>query len=162
MKTKSTHPTKIGEKTNTRNLFQKSFILLAILAFTSFGFKAKAQTFSTNVTNNAGLLCNWMIIISDASNNVLATYTSNGGSGLRTFGCDNGTPAEIVMTYTGGGCASYIFTGSSGIFLFQSVTPTCTPPATSCSTGITVQSSAATSTCPSPKVGDYVITININ
>ena len=96
------------------------------------------------------------------SNNVLATYTSNGGSGLRTFGCDNGTPAEIVMTYTGGGCASYIFTGSSGIFLFQSVTPTCTPPATSCSTGITVQSSAATSTCPSPKVGDYVITININ
>jgi hypothetical protein len=87
MKTKTTHPTKIGENTNTRNFFQKTFILLAILAFTSFGFKAKAQNqYVFIVTNNAPSGCDWQIVAVDINGNIYP-YISSGGGTTDRFGC---------------------------------------------------------------------------
>jgi hypothetical protein len=158
MKTKSTNPTTIGEKTNTRNLFQKTFILLAVLAFTIFGFKANAQRWTFTVTNNAPSGCNWLVVLADGSGGYLNSFTSNGGSGTVTFGCFGPFAVDnIAVSYTGGGCMGFTF-GSGGSFPYTSYLTTCCG-ATSidCQGGTTTRNCSAT-----PPVGDYNITININ
>ena len=158
MKTKSTHPTKIGEKTNTRNLFQKSFILLAILAFTSFGFKAKAQTTTLTITNNAPIFSDWLIVFCEANGNPITTYTSYGGSGLTNTNCISTLLIDhFTIHYIPGGCIGYIF-GSGASWPYTAVLPSCGG-----TTSIDVQGGAATQNCAaSPPIGDYNITININ
>ena len=131
MKTNTTHPTKIGENTNTRNFFQKTFILLAILAFTSFGFKAKAQTLHFTVNNTAPFGCSWTIRVLDAfSVDLVTPFTSNGNSGVQLLqNCVSfsGTPAEIRVTR--GLCTVSFFAP----FTFTTFAPPCTG---SCSTSI--------------------------
>jgi hypothetical protein len=52
-----------NSNTKNQNFFQKIIVVLAILAFTSFGFKAKAQQFHTDVqffgSTSSG--CDWVI-----------------------------------------------------------------------------------------------------
>ena len=94
MKTKSTNPTKIGEKTNTRNFFQKTFILFAILAFTGFTTKSYGQPpFDIDVYNNGG--CTMTITAFDASSNVL--YTGTHGAGLTNSGCITPFPIGAIV-----------------------------------------------------------------
>lgn len=139
----------------------KFLILLTLLTFFSTGFKAKAQTFTVDVTNTAPLFCDWMVIVYDNSSSVIASFTSLGGSGLVTFGCYSGVPDHLIMTYTGGGCQSYLF-GSGGTFSYAWVNPSCAPPATSCSSFIDCAGGASSANCfASPPVGDYVILIQI-
>ena len=158
MKTKTTNPTKIGENTNTRNFFQKTFILLAILAFTSFGFKAKAQYWTFTVTNNAPSGCNWLVVLADGSGAYLNSFTSLGGSGTVTFGCFGSYSVDnIAVSYAGGGCMGFTF-GSLGSFPYTSYLTTCCGASSiNCQGGATTINCAAT-----PPVGDYNITLNIN
>jgi len=134
MKTKTTNPTKIGENTNKRNFFQKIFILLAILAFTSFGFKVKAQTFTVAVDNSSS--CTWTIRVYDNTSTLLNTtpYVSNGGSNYVLFGCDNGVPDYITVSKPGLGCTTITF-GSAGLFPYTSITPPCCNPTMTCAGG---------------------------
>jgi hypothetical protein len=82
MKTKTTQTTKIGASTKSRNLFQKTFILLAILAFTSFGFKAKAQAQLEYRWDNTATTCDWDVNVYDNSLNLLFTFTMTAGNSL--------------------------------------------------------------------------------
>ncbi len=144
--------------TNTRNFFQKTFILLAILAFTSFGFKAKAQQTTFTVTNNAPLGCNWLVILVDNSGTHLNSFVSYGSSGTTHTVCYGSyTVDHIAMSYASGGCMGYNF-GSSGLFPYTSVSPSCFSTSTIDCVGVTT-----TVNCGAvPPVGDYTITININ
>ena len=104
MKTQTTNPTKIGENTNTRNFFQKTFILLAILAFTSFGFKAKAQSYTVTVNNNTIGTCSWRVLILDNSNVIIDSIISTASSILyNPTGC-NANIASIVISDMSGNC----------------------------------------------------------
>ena len=113
MKTKTTNPTKIGENTNARNFFQKTFILLAILAFSSFGFKAKAQqNVWYDVTNTATAGCNWTIRTYDNASVQIDVFTVIGGatySGCRTL---SGIIDYIVVEYNG---LCYLWFGSGNL-----------------------------------------------
>lgn len=157
-----TSSTDMAQNIGKRNFFQKTVILLAILAFTSFGFKAKAQTYYTvTVNNNAPTGCDWTIRLVDANSNVVGTLNSSGGGStvysICTLNVDN-----IAIVYNSGGCQGYTF-GSLGSFPYTSVTPACTPPAVSCSSSIDCQGVAAISNCgATPNIGDIVVTININ
>ena len=158
MKTKTTQTTKFGASTNTRNLFQKTFILLAVLAFTSFGFKAKAQTTTLTITSNVGLLDDWMVVFVDANGNWLNQYYCQGGSGLVFTNCITTAAIDhITMHYIPGGCSAYSF-GSGASWPYTAVLPSCGG-----TTSIDVQGGASTPNCTaSPNVGNYNITININ
>ncbi len=151
---------------NTRNcnFFQKTFILLAILTFTSFGFKAKAQAWTFAITNNAPSGCDWLIILADNTGGSLDTFTTFGGSGLVTFGCKfpGLTFDNIAMVNKGGNCMGYTF-GSGAVFPYTAVIPSCTWPTITCATGIDCQGAAATRNCiASPPVGNFNVVININ
>jgi hypothetical protein len=161
MKTKTTHPTKIGASTNTRNLFQKTFILIAILTLTSFGFKAKAQTITVDTYNSTGLLCDWTIDIQDAFNNSLTSVTSAGGSGLFSYNCITiGTPIPFYVIVTRGTCTATFTSSGGGNFTYSSVSPSCVPPSTSCAATIDCAGGAQSSpNCPT--LGDYHLLIQI-
>ena len=97
MKTQTTNPTNIGENTNTRNFFQKTFILLAILAFTSFGFKAKAQQAHLTVNNNLGSPsgCDWRVYFYDASSTLLYTSILVTSGNILYAGCVSWVGAAV-------------------------------------------------------------------
>jgi hypothetical protein len=156
MKTKTTQTTKIGASTNTRNFFQKTFILLAVLAFTSFGFKAKAQQYVFIVTNTAPTGCDWLIVADDSMGNIYPFISYGGTSGR--FGCYPNIKF-YTMTYLGGGCMGYQFYPVAGVYPFTSYISTC------CGSSRTIdsQSTGATSNCGSiPLSGDVNILLNIN
>ncbi len=158
MKTQTTNPTKIGENTNTRNFFKKKILVLAVLAFTSFGFKAKAQTFTIDVVNTTTTLpCTWTITVYDNASppNVLATYScpSTGGSVIK--GCGTGVPDYITLSKPG--CTTIPF-GSGGSFPYTAVTPSCT----SCTSSITCAGGFGTGICtPPPASGDVHLLVEI-
>ena len=162
MKTKTTQTTKIGENTNTRNFFQKTFILLAILAFTSFGFKAKAQSYTVTVNNNTIGTCSWRVLILDNSNVIIDSIISTASSILyNPTGC-NANIASIVISDMSGNCQGYTF-GSGGSFPYTAVIPQCSFPKVSCSSGINCQGVTSLPSCGStPPIGSTVVTININ
>ena len=145
--------------TNTRNFFQKTFIVLAILAFSSWGFKAKAQNYTFTINNTTSGTCTWTIYLINAGN-VINTITSSATSTINTA-CQ-GWIDEIAIVDNSGGCQGYTF-GSFGSFPYTAVIPSCTPPTTSCSTGINCQGVANIVNCsPTPPIGDVVVTLNIN
>ncbi len=148
MKTKTTNPTKIGENTNKRNFFQKTVILLAILVFTSFGFKAKAQNeIDITVCNSSG--CTWTVKAYDAGSNLIwssGPISSTSPCNLVVFSCLNQgllAPALDHITVTGCGGTSYIF-GSGGTFSYSQISPVC------CGTSIDCAGSSGTNPSTSP------------
>lgn len=62
--------------------FTKAFILLAILAFTSFGFKVQAQAQLEYRWDNTATTCNWDVNVYDNSFNLLFTFTMTAGNSL--------------------------------------------------------------------------------
>ncbi len=159
MKNQTKNTNKIGENTNTRNFFQKTFILLAVLAFTSFGFKAKAQIYSLTVNNTVLGTCSWTIYCLDASNTVVETVNSTASSTSYSLICQNFQSIAIVDN--AGNCQGYTF-GSSGSFPYTAVIPTCGG-GSSCSSGINCQGVANIVNCNvTPIIGDVIVTLNIN
>ncbi len=127
MKTKTTQTTKIGENTNTRNLFQKTFILLAILTLSSIC--SSAQTMHFTVNNSASTGCDWTVRVLDGSNiDIITPYTSTGGSGVvLVASCVTGVPNEVRVTR--GLCTVSFYAP----FTFTTYAPPCTG---SCSASI--------------------------
>ena len=130
---------------------------MAILTFTSFGFKAKAQMTTLTITNNTAS-SDWLITFCDASGNPVGTYTSSGGSGLVNTSCIMTTSIDhFTIHYIPGGCIGYIF-GAGASWPYTAVLPSCGG-----TTSIDVQGGAATRNCfATPPVGNFNITININ
>ena len=132
MKTKTTHPTKIGENTNTRNFFQKSFILLAILSFTSFGFKAKAQLkYDVRVNNTSS--CKFLIKTFDGGGNFLDSFTSFGLTN-QIYGCFTSglvTVNQIDVSRSGCSVSFYATSTTSGVINYASSPPSCPIPCAS-------------------------------
>jgi hypothetical protein len=128
MKIKTTHPTKFGASTNTRNFFQKSFILLAILAFTSWGTEAIGQTLiDFNVNNQAN--CDYVIKLYNGGGVQLGTsFTSTGGAGMQNKACFNtslGTVNRIEVSRLGCSPESFYATSTtSGEITYVSKAPT--------------------------------------
>lgn len=150
---------------SSRNFFQKTFILFAILAFTSFGFKAKAQTITVDTYNSSGTSCDWIIDIQDVFNNSLASFTSYGSGGVLVHnGCFTiGTPIPDHVVVTKGACTATFNSSGGGTFTYSSVAPSCVPPATSCATSIDCAGGLQTSpNClATPPIGTYHLLIQI-
>ena len=137
--------------TNTRNFFQKTFILLAILTFTSFGFKAKAQQFHTDVQffNNTSSGCDWVVegfslLTSKFSQNVFSPSTSQVYQTWSTGLLDR-------ITITDGTCV-LTFTASAGVFPVTTYTSPCS--GTTCAISISGSGSQSGSGCA---VDGYII-----
>ncbi len=126
MKNQTTNTNKIAENTNTRNFFQKTFILLAILAFSSFGFKATAQTSANlDIVNNSG--CDYNVRAYNGST-LLGTVTVIAGQSSST-NCITGNVTKIEVEDVNSSCAIMTFLKSGLIFPYTSITPTgCTCP----------------------------------
>lgn len=95
LQTKTTNQVAVKKDNGKRNFFQKTVILLAILAFTGFGFKAKAQTkISLDVDNQTN--CTWIVKCYDGSLTpvLLASWTV--GPGHPTPQCF--TPGVLTTT----------------------------------------------------------------
>lgn len=113
-----------NSNTRNRNFFHKTFILLAILAFTSFGFKVKAQQAFLEVNNNLGapLGCNWKVVLFDNSSNRLDSLTVNAGG--HPAGCRSWLGGAVDHIWVTDGTCTVIF-GSGGIFNYTSYAPPC-------------------------------------
>ena len=157
MKTKTTHPTKIGENTNTRNFFQKIFILLAILAFTSFGFKAKAQNFTVAVDlQNTNCTTGWSIDVYDNSPTPVLLFTvSPISTGLNTYGCYPYSGSIGFIKVLRSGCTTLTF-GNLGSFPYTSSSPSC------CSATVTCAGGGGNGFCTPPLgLGDVHLLVQI-
>lgn len=137
---------------SSRNFFQKTFILLAILGFISFGFKAKAQTF-TIATNNTTSSCTWVVHVWDASSIQIIQYTVGPG-GYTLNSCVTGVPDHITVTRSFLGCNTILF-GSSGTFTYTAVTPSC------CNSSITCAGGNGNGLCGTGDTGDVTILVEI-
>ncbi len=127
MKNQTTNPTKIGENTNTRNFFQKTVILLAILAFSSFGFKAKAQLkFDIDVNNTGG--CTMQVKAYDSGGNLLDSIQCTSGS-ITNSGCiTSGLVTVNRIDITRASCTTisfYATSTTSGVINYSSVLANC-------------------------------------
>ena len=124
MKTKIT----ITEK---RNFFQKTFILLAILAFTSFGFKAKAQNQIDYDVNNQGG-CDVTVKAYDFWG--LQLYSISCLSGFLTNStCFNKSTTVYRIAIIRPGCTTvsfYATSSTSGVITYSSVSASCSSPCT--------------------------------
>jgi hypothetical protein len=135
-----------NSNTRNQNFFQKSFILLAILAFTSFGFKAKAQQqFHTDVqffgSTSSG--CDW--VIKGYSGSGLPKFTGN---------ISSPTPYQICQSWSSGlldritisdGTCVLTFTASGGVFPLTTYTSPCS--GTTCAISISGSGSQSGSGC---------------
>ena len=149
MKTKTTQTTKIGASTNTRNFFQKTFILLAVLAFTSFGFKAKAQQqFHTDVQffGSSASGCDWVVegwvgarLTPEFSTTVLSPLPLTGSAG-----CQGANGIIDRITLTRGTCV-LTFLASAGVFPYTNYLTPCS--GTTCAVSINGSGSQSGSGC---------------
>lgn len=158
LQTKTTQQVTVKINNGKRKFLQKTFILLAILAFSGFGFKVKAQNqYVFIVTNNAPSGCDWQIVAVDINGNIYPFISSGGGTTDR-FGCILDLQ-YFTLTYFWGGCMGYQF-GSGGAFPYTSYLTTCCGASSIDCQGIVTGSSPACSSIP--KTGDIHITLNIN
>ncbi len=160
MKTKTTQTTKFGASTNTRNFFQKTFILLAVLAFTSFGFRAKAQImFDYDVNNQT--MCSYDIKVYDSGGNQLGTtHTSGASSGVTNKACfTSGLVTVNRIDITRNLCLTesfYATSTTSGVITYTSITPAS---CTSCSIQMTCAGSGGGTHCGGTNDFHYLIEI---
>ena len=127
---------------SSRNFFQKTFILFAILAFTSFGFKARAQNeIDITVYNCSG--CSWIINAYDASSNVIWTSPSiTSTCSTVTYNCLNqGGGAAVLDHITVTGCGNVYPFGSGGVFSYSQNTSVCCGSSIDCAGGAGTNSS---------------------
>ncbi len=127
MKTKTQN-----SNTRNQNFFQKTFILLAILTFTSFGFKAKAQQVHLDVDNTSS--CNWDVnvysgLILKYSTTVNASTRLTGAAGCVTW--STGLMDRVTVT---NGICTLTFNASGGIFPYTNYVSPCS--GTTCSSSV--------------------------
>jgi hypothetical protein len=161
MKTKTTNPTKIGEKTNTRNFFQKTFIVLAVLTFIGLASKSHAQIqFDYNVNNLSS--CDFIIKVYDSGGNQLGTnFLSLASSGITNKSCfTSGLVTVNRIDITRVGCTTESFfatTTTSGVITYSSIIPiTCNP---SCSINMTCAGGGGGTQCGGTNDFHYLIEI---
>ena len=141
-----------NSNTRNRNFFQKTFILLAILAFTSFGFKAKAQNNAIDIDNQSS--CTWVIKACDGSSTQIG-FTISIPPGQHNVYCRNGATLNYIEVQdAGAGCTKITF--GSG-FPHTIVTPSCGVPP--CSTSIDCSGGGPTTLCGGGLGSQFVILI---
>jgi len=128
MKTQTKNPTvanKIGQ--SCRAIFSlKTVILLAVLAFTSFGFKAKAQNEIDITVVNCSSSCTWIVTAYDASSNVIWTSSIGPSCLAVTYNCLNqGILAPALDYIIVSGCSNTYLFGSGGIFSYSQHSSVC-------------------------------------
>jgi hypothetical protein len=155
MKTNTSPNAKSVQNTKGKNFLQKTLILLAVIAFSGFGFNSTAQSFDFNVYNATAAGCDWTIT-PYIGGTAQTSFVSNGGSGVTNSGCYGGIPDSLQVTYNGGGCATITFVISSGSIPYTAYTPSCSPP--SCSSSIDCAGGGGSALCTAPAY-NYLIQI---
>ncbi len=137
-----------NSNTRNQNFFQKTIVVLAILAFTSFGFKAKAQQFHTDVQffGSTASGCDWVVegwvgarLIPEFSITASSPLPITGSAGCQTV---NGIIDRITVTR--GGCV-LTFVASGGNFAYTNYVSPCS--GTTCAVSINGSGSQSGSGC---------------
>ncbi len=153
-KTKKAKGCKIKGK---RNFFHKNLILFAILVFTGFGFKAKAQSYWFVEANNFSGCDDYYVTALDGSGNLIFSFQafSTNPPGPYTAGsCTTTAIASITVFRSGCSPTTITFTPVLGVFVYQSASTTC------CSgNDVDIQENTQNTCSGSPT---HHITININ
>jgi len=148
--------TKIAQ--SCRAIFSlKTIILLAVLAFTSFGFKAMAQNFTVNVNlQNTTCTTGWSIDVYDNSPTPVYLFSvSSISTGLNFYGCYPYSGTIGLIKVLRAGCTTLDF-GSGGTFPFTSSSPVC------CSATVTCSGGAGNGFCTPPLgLGDVHLLVEI-